>query len=206
MAIYGINTYKIAGDINLEQSNLIHARQVVELIKNDATLDADSPISIMFSNSIPITNDSATYAYKFWGAPDWLIYLNEGFSQATDDVLYVTDDDLENPLVSYQVLEKEFHIYRWPPPIAKQLYPEGTPAGVVFNLQSNGDAAIGILGEYINSQTKIVWGSEALSSVVADSNYITAIVPADLFAMPGQYRITLNDGIRESNPLIFTVD
>jgi 4-amino-4-deoxy-L-arabinose transferase-like glycosyltransferase len=206
MAIYVINTYKVAGDLNSDQSTLIHARQVVELINNDANLDTDGPIHVVFSNSIPITNDSATFAYKFWGAPDWLIYANKSLSEAAEDVLYVTDEDLENALVSYWVLEKEFYIYRLPPPVAKQLYPEGTPAGVVFNVQSSGDAAIGIMGEYISSQTKIVWGSEVLNSLVANSNYITAIVPSSLFAVPGQYQITLNDGIRESNPLIFTVD
>lgn len=92
-------------------------------------------------------------------------------------------------------------------PVLKEIGPTKTKAGQVFNLQPDGGAAMWAITENATKDTVIVWGEKKLNTAYVNPKLITASVPQELYAKPGQYQIYLLDiktGMKSSN-LVFTV-
>ncbi len=92
-------------------------------------------------------------------------------------------------------------------PVLKEIGPAKTIAGKVFNVQPDGEAAMWAITENAAKDTVIVWGEKKLNTAYVNPKLITASVPRELYAKPGQYQIYLLDiktGLKSKN-LVFTV-
>jgi hypothetical protein len=93
------------------------------------------------------------------------------------------------------------------PPVEVNLAPATTPAGVAFNVQPDGSAALGVVCKNADDKTIIVFASRPLGTLKAkgDGCFVTATVPKELFSTPGSYPVYLRNGAGESNRLDFVV-
>lgn len=88
--------------------------------------------------------------------------------------------------------------------------PQGTKAGVPFNTQSDGSAAIWVQMNQtlVGSDATIELNGKALTSAISDK-LITANVPAEFYAKPGTYvlHVTMKkgDASTHSNDVQFVV-
>jgi hypothetical protein len=78
-------------------------------------------------------------------------------------------------------------------PVIEKLYPSETRAGVGFNVQSNGSAAIGVGCRNASRASVVVWAGTTLNSAYGGPDAVTAEVPSRLFAKPGHYPIEIFD-------------
>ena len=83
--------------------------------------------------------------------------------------------------------------------------PARARVGEGFNVQPNGQSAIAVLGAGVTPTTRIVMDGVDLASHYIDSSMITALVPPQLIARPGQERIWLRDGGVRSNVVLLTL-
>lgn len=88
--------------------------------------------------------------------------------------------------------------------------PDSTQAGVVFNKQPNGSAALWIrLDQPLTGDVAGVEFNGVLLQGVVSGNLVTAGVPAELYAKPGSFKVDViarkGDGSVQSNEVIFTV-
>ncbi len=81
--------------------------------------------------------------------------------------------------------------------------PARARVGEGFNVQPNGQSAIAVSGAGVTPTTRIVMDGVDLASHYIDSSMITALVPPQLIARPGQERIWLRDGGVRSNDVVF---
>jgi hypothetical protein len=93
------------------------------------------------------------------------------------------------------------------PPVAVSLGPATTPAGVAFNVQPDGSAALGVNCREADDKTVIVFASRPLVTIKAKGAgcFVTATVPKELFSTPGSYPVYLRNSAGESNHLDFVV-
>jgi hypothetical protein len=94
------------------------------------------------------------------------------------------------------------------PPVLKEIGPVKTKAGVDFNIQPDGASAMWAKAENATETTVIVWGDKQVRTDYKSPELLTAPVPKDLYAKPGQYQIRLLDTktSSKSNSLVFTVE
>jgi hypothetical protein len=87
------------------------------------------------------------------------------------------------------------------------LSPPTTPAGVGFNVQPDGSAALGIVCKTADDKSVIVFASKPLATLKAKGEgcFITATVPKELFSTPGTYPVYVRNSAGESNRLNFVV-
>jgi hypothetical protein len=86
--------------------------------------------------------------------------------------------------------------------------PKRTPAGVAFNPQAGGGAAIWVQTSGATPFTVVRFGGDALASAVApDGNLVTAMVPAPLYAEPRTVEIVLYEPLSRttSQPVRFEI-
>ena len=79
------------------------------------------------------------------------------------------------------------------PPVLTEIGPTKTKAGVVFNVQPDNEAAMWIKAENATESTVAVWGEKQIPTYFKDAKYLTASVPKELYAKPGQYQVYLLD-------------
>lgn len=79
------------------------------------------------------------------------------------------------------------------PPVLKGIGPTKAKAGEAFNVQPDGGAAMWANAQNATQTTVIVWGDTRLASHFKNSEFLTAGVPKDLYAKPGQFQIYLLD-------------
>lgn len=91
------------------------------------------------------------------------------------------------------------------PLVLVSLTPAKTSAGVGFNVQPNGDSAIGMKAENYTRATVIVIDGENLPTTYGDA-FLSAFVPTRFTAKPGTHIVQLVDGERRSNSLEFVVE
>lgn len=91
------------------------------------------------------------------------------------------------------------------PPELKGLHPASSRAGVPFNVQRDGQAALVIDCERATPLTVITWNDVLLQTAYGTTRMLSAIVPAELFREPGVYAIRLVNDFGVSNPLEFEV-
>lgn len=94
-----------------------------------------------------------------------------------------------------------------PPPVLKEIGPTKTKAGVDFQVQPDGVSAMWFSTENGTPDTVIIWAGNKIRTDYKDPKLITAPIPKDLYAKPGQYEIYLMNTKTgtKSNSLIFTV-
>ena len=95
-----------------------------------------------------------------------------------------------------------------PPPILKEIGPAKTKAGVAFNVQSDGGAAMWFVTENATETTAIYWGDTKLRTDFHNPKLLTAPVPQELYARPAKLQIYLLDTKTgsKSNSMTFTVE
>ncbi len=87
-----------------------------------------------------------------------------------------------------------------------RIIPASTRAGQKFNVQSNGDAVLGVEGENIYPGTKLVMDGQVLATTFGGSAGLSVTVPPEYFGQPGRHEVYLTAGSRESNRLEFVVE
>ena len=94
-----------------------------------------------------------------------------------------------------------------PPLILKEIGPTKTKAGVGFNIQPEGGSAMWAIVVNKTDSTVIVWDNRKLPTFQHAAGIITAPIPEEFYAHPGQHEVFVLDvetGLK-SNSIIFTV-
>ena len=94
-----------------------------------------------------------------------------------------------------------------PPPVISQLYPPSTKAGQSFNVQGDGQSALGLTGRGFLPGAKILLNGEEVNSSFDDLDRMGCLFPPKFFAKPGEVRVTVRnaDG-KESAAALFKVE
>lgn len=92
-------------------------------------------------------------------------------------------------------------------PALKEIGPSQTKAGVTFNAQADGSAAMWYKTENATKETVIMWGDKQVRTDFHNPGVLTSPVPPELYAKPGKYEIYLKDPKTgaKSRSLFFTV-
>jgi hypothetical protein len=93
------------------------------------------------------------------------------------------------------------------PMVIRDFGPTKTKAGQVFNAQPGGVAAIWIKADNVADTAVVVWGEKRLPSF-KQTYGMSATVPKELYAVPGEYQIFLLDTKTgaKSKSVTFTVE
>jgi glycosyltransferase involved in cell wall biosynthesis len=75
-----------------------------------------------------------------------------------------------------------------------RLHPEGTAAGLSFNVQKDGSSALAVECEGADRNTVIVFGETTLETSFASPQLLTGRVPESLFGLPGSIPVFLRSG------------
>lgn len=89
--------------------------------------------------------------------------------------------------------------------VLRRLHPASATAGVAFNRQADGSAAIVVECANATPGTAVVMGSTMLTTSYGNPNLLSAIVPAELYAKPGLHRVHLANDFGPSNQMDFEV-
>jgi hypothetical protein len=73
------------------------------------------------------------------------------------------------------------------------LSPSESPAGVIFQKQPTGEAAIAVLGTGLAPGDTVAWGGRPLNTTFAHSRLLTAIVPPEVLGEPGEVEVTVEN-------------
>ena len=92
------------------------------------------------------------------------------------------------------------------PIILHRLSPPSTQSGAAFNLQPGGVSALSIQCERATSDTKVLFGDTPLSTTFGGPTWVSAEVPAEFFANPGEHWVSLKSAEAESNRVRFIVE
>jgi hypothetical protein len=89
--------------------------------------------------------------------------------------------------------------------------PRRTPAGVAFNVQDAGRAAVWIrVDQPLDGSDVLVQFGDAYLAGQAAGGLVTAMVPPESYARPGRYDVRVlarnRSGRRDSNTVVFTVE
>jgi hypothetical protein len=90
------------------------------------------------------------------------------------------------------------------PPILVSISPASTVAGQAFNVQADGRSAIGVNFKDATGAAVIVFGSKPLDTAHG-ADFLSAIVPPELYANPGNVPVFIRDAGGESNKVDFVV-
>ena len=91
-------------------------------------------------------------------------------------------------------------------PMISQLSPNRSPAGVKFNEQPNGQAAIAIMGSNFEPDSIVYFDDQPLDTTFGNSDLLTAIVPNNFIDMPGRINVyVINKGYFKSNSMFLDV-
>ncbi|HEY7066182.1 MAG TPA: hypothetical protein VII06_32215 [Chloroflexota bacterium] len=94
-----------------------------------------------------------------------------------------------------------------PAPMLNKLNPASTRAGVPFGVQADGSAALNVDCANALPGTTIVFDDTPLVTAYGTPQWLSAIVPRELFQQAGRHQIYLRSGEgRESNRLEFVVE
>src|SRR6185295_16079126 len=84
-----------------------------------------------------------------------------------------------------------------------KLHPSTCQAREGFQVQPSGQSALGVECENATPGTAIVWGSTILASWYQTPSVISALIPPQLYELPGVFDIYLMNDFGESNRLQF---
>ena len=80
------------------------------------------------------------------------------------------------------------------------LVPPEARAGEVFQRQPNGKAALAVLGVGLTRGDVVHWGGRPLETTYASSRLVTAAIPPELLASPGDVPVTIESSADPSLP------
>jgi hypothetical protein len=81
-------------------------------------------------------------------------------------------------------------------PTITETSPREVRAGVAFNVQPTGEAALAVIGRGFEPGDVIVWNEVVLATTHANSGLLTAIVPARLYETPGRAMVRVRSAGR----------
>ncbi len=90
-------------------------------------------------------------------------------------------------------------------PSLVRLLPDRTAAGQPMNRQPDGAAALVVDCARATPDTVIRWNDVLLTTSFASPEFVTAIVPAELYAEPGTAKVTLLNDFGISDAVLFTI-
>ncbi|HLH21334.1 MAG TPA: hypothetical protein VK066_02350 [Chloroflexota bacterium] len=95
----------------------------------------------------------------------------------------------------------------WPPvpPVLRQIEPTWTLVGTPFNTQPEGSSLLEIDAEDATPATVALLDGVKLPTTYQGPQHLTATVPGELLASPGQHAVTLQNAVATSSPLPFVV-
>lgn len=94
-----------------------------------------------------------------------------------------------------------------PKPVITGVDPPGTRARKDFNVQATGRSGLSVLGSNFNARSVIVADGRKLTTVFGNPGWITAELPAELYAAPHNVAIkVVNADGSESAPFDFKVE
>ncbi|MEZ5353644.1 MAG: hypothetical protein R2762_13480 [Bryobacteraceae bacterium] len=92
------------------------------------------------------------------------------------------------------------------PPHIASIVPDTTQAGVPFNKQPNGDAALSVNGEAFAEGAVVTANGAKLPTTFGNAGWVTAVMPAAMYAQPGIIAIQVsNPNGATSNAVDFNV-
>jgi hypothetical protein len=89
-------------------------------------------------------------------------------------------------------------------PTLVSIFPSSTVAGQAFNAQPGGGSAIGVKFKDATRAAVIVFGSKTLATSHG-ADFLSAIVPPDLYGTAGDVPVFIRDVSGESNKIDFVV-
>jgi len=90
------------------------------------------------------------------------------------------------------------------PPTLVSISPASTVAGQAFNVQPDGRSALGANFKDVTGAAVIVFGSKPLDTAHG-ANFLSAIVPPELYATAGNVPVFIRDAGGDSNKIDFVV-
>jgi hypothetical protein len=87
-----------------------------------------------------------------------------------------------------------------------KLNPAMTRTGSDFNMQPSGESALSLDCANTTPNTIVVFDNTPLATTYGNSGWVTALVPKNLYAKPGRYRVFLKNEVGDSNQLEFVVE
>src|SRR3954471_7970503 len=90
------------------------------------------------------------------------------------------------------------------PPTLVSISPASTVAGQAFNVQADGRSALGVNFKDATDKAVIVFGSKPLDTAHG-TNFLSAIVPPELYATAGNVPVFIRDAGGDSNKVDFVV-
>ncbi|HEY4248074.1 MAG TPA: hypothetical protein VGM64_14580 [Lacunisphaera sp.] len=108
------------------------------------------------------------------------------------------------PLVPGSKIAKELSGPLKPPSLIS-VAPNSTVAGRPFNMQPNGISAISVECNDASPQSILYWNSTPLQTAYGNSGWLTALVPKELYAVPGVCEISIGTNSPASNKVLFHV-
>jgi hypothetical protein len=93
-----------------------------------------------------------------------------------------------------------------PAPVIVSLHPDNATAATPFNVQGNGDSAMGLVGQNFLPGTQIIFAGRPLDTSFGDVDKLAVIVPADLYAKAGTVQVIVkNPDGKTSAPKPFVI-
>lgn len=93
-----------------------------------------------------------------------------------------------------------------PAPVLAKLYPDTAPAGVGFNVQANGESAMGLTGSNFIPGVKVLLNGEPQETNFGDIDKLSCFFPKKFLAKPGKVKVSArNPDGKESAAVEFTV-
>jgi GT2 family glycosyltransferase/glycosyltransferase involved in cell wall biosynthesis/SAM-dependent methyltransferase len=86
------------------------------------------------------------------------------------------------------------------------LFPERIAVGQLVNTQPDGSSALVVACENATPGTMIRFGGVLLQTAYGSDTLLSATLPADFNALPGNMHVTLENDLAQSNTLFFTVE
>ena len=80
------------------------------------------------------------------------------------------------------------------------LVPDHARAGEIFRRQPDGEAGLVLLGTGLTRGDAVSWNGYPLKTTFGHSRLITAAVPPELLAKPGDVEIVIEDAMTPSRP------
>jgi hypothetical protein len=89
--------------------------------------------------------------------------------------------------------------------VLKALYPNSTPQGIGFNIQTDGNAALAVACENATKETVIVFDGQSLPTVFGSPTLLSTEVPSQYYSKTGVIAVSLISPKGASNSLPFEV-
>jgi hypothetical protein len=192
----GPSSLKVAEVTDIHEIVQDGSSYVIGSIKGEGLRDRDA--MIVNGHVYPTT----------FGNANWITFLLPSDVIGTDgawQLKVIRPSTLESSL-PLDVLGEPVVPAQGEPATIRLIQPVSTRAGLSFNQQPNGMSALSVVAENARADSVIVWQGKEMATTYGGPASLSCLVPAELYAKPGQYEVYLNDRRGHSNRVIFTVE